>query len=77
MFSPVGQAAAYALKKGRENCERLIVTDGIRFALHRRVGDKFHLTAYLNLLRLRDKYAALQCKGAVEAILGMSRDAAT
>lgn len=36
VFAPTGQAANYALRAGRENCNRLIVTDGIRYALHRR-----------------------------------------
>lgn len=73
VFSPFGQAQAYAVKPGRENCQRLVVTDGIRYAVHERYGDSFKLAAYLNLLRLRNSYPVLECGGAVQAILGMAR----
>jgi len=73
VFSPVGQAREYALRTGRESCDRLIVTDGIRYALHRRSGNTFNLVAYLNILNMRDDYPVLNCGGAVEAILGMAR----
>lgn len=73
VFSPLGQAREYALRPGRERCDRLIVTDGIRYALHRRSGDAFDLKAYLNILRVRDYYAVLGCGGAVDAVLGMAR----
>lgn len=73
VFSPLGQAREYALRPGREHCERLIVTDGIRFAFHRREGEEFALKAYLNILDLRNGYPVLGCGGAVEAILGMAR----
>src|SRR5690348_15853350 len=56
VFSPVGQAREYALQTGRELCDRLIVTDGIRYAYHRRVGNDFELRAYLNILSMRDSY---------------------
>jgi hypothetical protein len=59
VFSPVGQAREYALRPGRESCDRLIVTDGIRYALHRRSGNAFCLTAYLNILSMRDAYPVL------------------
>ena len=72
VFSPAGQAAAYALKPGRENCKRLIVTDGIRYAVHEREEGAFRLLAYLNLLRLRESYPVLDCGGAVQAILAMA-----
>jgi hypothetical protein len=49
------------------------VTDGIRYALHRRSGSAFDLKAYLNILSLRDCYPMLNCGGAVEAVLGMAR----
>ncbi|MDT3778979.1 hypothetical protein PJI16_15540 [Nitrospira sp. MA-1] len=73
VFSPLGQALEYALRPGRERCNRLIVTDGIRYALHRREGDKFALKAYLNILNVRDGYPVLGCGGAVDAVLGMAR----
>ncbi len=73
VFSPVGQALDYALRGGREQCSRLIVTDGIRYAVHRKHGEKFKLTAYLNLLDIKDSNPAFECAGAVEAILAMAR----
>ncbi len=75
VFSPVGQASAYALMPTRKSCSTLVVTDGIRYTVHKRVGKAFRLTAYLNILRLRDSYPALRCAGAVEALLGMARNA--
>lgn len=73
VFAPTGQAADYALLAGREKCKRLIVTDGIRYALHSRSGHDFKLEAYLNILDMRDSYPVLGCAGAIEAILGMAR----
>jgi hypothetical protein len=73
VFSPLGQAREYALRPGRERCGRLIVTDGIRYALHRRSGDAFTLKAYLNVLSVRDCYPVLGCGGAVDAVLSMAR----
>ena len=73
VFSPLGQAREYALRHGRESCDRLIVTDGIRYALHRRSGNNFGLEAYLNILEMRDAYPMLDCNGAVQAVLGMAR----
>ena len=73
VFSPFGQARDYALRPGREQCDRLVVTDGIRYALHRRARDAFQLNAYLNILSIRDSYPVLGCGGAVDAVLGMAR----
>ncbi len=73
VFFPLGQARTYALRPGREGCDRLIVTDGIRYALHRRQGDEFTIEAYLNILHMRDSYPILGCDGAVRAVLGMAR----
>ena len=73
VFSPLGQARDYALRPGRESCDRLIVTDGIRYALHHRADGAFQLGAYLNILSMRDRYPLLGCGGAVEAVLGMAR----
>lgn len=73
VFSPFGQAQEYALRPGRKQCERLIVTDGVRYALHLREGDEFALEAYLNILSVRDSYPVLGCGGAVDAVLGMAQ----
>ncbi len=73
VFSALGQAREYAVRAGRQGCNRLIVTDGIRYAIHRRAGDDFVLEAYLNILCMRDSYPVFGCGGAVEAVLAMAR----
>jgi len=73
VFNPLGQALNYAKLTGREACTRLVVTDGIRYALHRSDGREFKREAYLNVLEMRDSYELFDCGGAVEAILGMAR----
>jgi hypothetical protein len=72
VFNPYGQARNYAKLPGREACKRLIVTDGIRYVLHRSDGSDFKRVAYLNILEMRDSYEVFGCGGAVEAILGMA-----
>lgn len=65
------QARRYAV--GRDHCHRLILTDGLRYAVHTRVGtDDFKLSAYLNLVRMRDHYPIWKCRGAREALLLMA-----
>lgn len=73
VFTPLGQARNYAIQPGRAACDRLLVTDGIRYALHRRQENEFRLEAYLNILKMRDAYPVLGCGGAVEAVLGAAR----
>jgi len=53
--------AKYALRPGRTGCDRLIVTDGIRYALYRREGEEFKMQAYLNILDMRDNYVIHGC----------------
>lgn len=65
------QAKRYALGKGR--CHRLILTDGLRYAVHtREATDDFKLAAYLNLTRMRDHYPVLGCQGAQDSLLLMA-----
>jgi hypothetical protein len=73
VFNPAGQARDYAKRTGREGCTRLVVTDGIRYVLHRSVEEEFKVEAYLNILEMRDSYEVFNCAGAVEAILGMAK----
>jgi hypothetical protein len=73
VFSPFGQARTYALKPDREKCRTLIVTDGIRYTLHEKVSEHFELSAYLNILDMRERYPIFGCEGAVRAVLGMAR----
>lgn len=65
------QAQDYALEK--QNCNRLIVTDGLRYGVYSKNehGD-FFLDAYLNLTRLKSGYPIYGCNGAMEAFLLMS-----
>lgn len=72
------QAEGYANEKGRSNCRRVIVTDGLRYGVYTRGDknsgqiDKFSLYAYLNLTRLRNHYPIYQCEGAKHALLAMA-----
>jgi len=73
VFRAYDQALGYALKAGRQNCKRLIVTDGIRYALYNRDMNNFILISYLNITRLRKDYPLIGCKGAIETIIGMAK----
>lgn len=75
-LSAKSQAQYYAEQPGRENCKRLIVTDGIRYGVYLREESGFseHPAAYLNLLSLKTEYPILKCKGAADALLMMSAD---
>jgi hypothetical protein len=65
------QATSYA--SGKSGCQRLIVTDGLRYGVYVRSGlDAFHLYAYMNLTKLRHDYPVLECKGAGDALLAMA-----
>lgn len=70
------QAKTYAEQEGRTDCNRLIVTDGLRYGVYFRQDGKFpnEPHAYLNLTRMRNAYPLLKCKGAKEAFLFMSAD---
>ena len=82
-LSAQSQAGDYAEKDGREQCTRLIVTDGIRYGVfirNKNNDDPFQKRplAYLNLGRLIDSYPILgmgqRCFGAKEALLIMAAD---
>jgi hypothetical protein len=65
------QAMSYAQGKGE--CNRLIVTDGLRYGVYvRSKGEMFSLYAYMNLTRFRDHYPIYGCKGAEDALLAMA-----
>ncbi len=70
------QAKAYAEQPGRERCNRLVVTDGLRYGVYLRHDGGFRETpdAYLNLTRMRDSYPILGCAGARDALLLLSTD---
>ena len=67
------QAQNYAEEEGKERdeCQRLIVTDGIRYGVYVRSDDgTFPDTpgAYLNINRMMDHYCILSCGGAAQAL---------
>ena len=66
------QAKSYSKKY--PNCNRIILTDGLRYGVYvRESGKNFDdkPNAYMNLTRLRDEYPVYECNGAREAILAM------
>lgn len=72
-LSAKAQATGYAA--ARPSCQRLIVTDGIRYGVYvKSESGDFELYAYLSLSRLRDEYPVYACHGAEEALLAMSPD---
>jgi hypothetical protein len=77
-FSAFNQAEGYANKHGGEYCQRLIVTDGMRYGIFLRKGCEIPFAttpdAYLNLTRLRWSYPILKCQGAGEALRMMAAD---
>lgn len=70
------QAQGYAETHGSAVCRRLIVTDGIRYAVFFRSDKGFEETprAYLNLTEMRSEYPVYDCQGAKDAFLLMSAD---
>jgi hypothetical protein len=70
-LSAMSQALGYA--ETRTDCNRLIVTDGLRYGIYTRPSTgAFQLYAYFNLLRLRKDYPVYRCKGAREALLALA-----
>lgn len=68
-LTAIGQASGYALS--RSNCKRLIVTDGIRYAVF--VDGSEEPYAYINLTRLKRRYPIYgECLGAHHALLAMA-----
>lgn len=60
------QAQGYA--QGKDNCKRLIVTDGLRYGTYLKVNNEYKLYAYFNLLHLTDEHPIYECKGVKEAL---------
>jgi hypothetical protein len=71
------QAAAYAEHEGRDSCQRLILTDGIKYYVYTRPKSG-HFSdrprAYLNLTRLVEDYPLLHIAGAKDALTIMAAD---
>lgn len=60
------QAQGYA--QGKDNCKRLIVTDGLRYGTYLKIDNEYKLVAYFNLLALTDRHPIYNCKGVKEAL---------
>lgn len=60
------QAQGYA--QGKDNCKRLIVTDGLRYGTYLKKDNEYKLFAYFNLLDLTDGHPIYECKGVKEAL---------
>lgn len=71
-LTAVSQAEGYA--KDKDNCKRLIVTDGLRYGIYTKNTEtkEFELYAYVNLLRLQAHYPIFSCHGACEAFKAMT-----
>jgi hypothetical protein len=64
------QAESYSA--GKPSCQRLIVTDGIRYGVFLRQKKEYKLFAYMNLTRLRASYPVYDCKGVKSALRAMT-----
>ncbi len=65
------QGAEYACVSGRERCNRLVVTDGIRYGVYvKKTNGTFpeSPTAYMNLDRMVRSYPVLGCEGTPKAL---------
>ncbi len=69
-LSAFSQAEQYA--KGKTTCERLIVSDGLRYGVYFKENGQFILKAYMNLTNLRDDYPIYACSGVKDALLFMT-----
>ena len=69
-LSAKSQAQSYSV--GKDNCNRLIVTDGLRYGIYLKNKDEYKLHAYLNLTSLKDEYPVYECHGAKEALRAMT-----
>ncbi len=67
------QAMTYA--KDKLNCNRLIVSDGLRYGVFLKKENEYTLHAYMNLTRFRDSYPIYdKCEGIMEALWVMTPD---
>jgi hypothetical protein len=64
------QAQRYSDNK--PNCNRLIVSDGLRYGVYIKNGDNYELHAYMNLTSFKSEYPIYDCKGIGEALWAMA-----
>lgn len=74
-LTAVSQARSYA--DGKFRCDRLIVTEGIRYGVFVRDGHDFRLHAYMNLSRFRTGYPVYGCGGVEDALMAITPEWAT
>lgn len=65
---------AYNYAKDKENCNRLIVSDGLRYGIFVKHQKKYKLHAYMNITDFRERYEIYDCAGIKEAIWAMTPD---
>jgi hypothetical protein len=65
---------AYNYAKDKVNCNRLIVSDGLRYGVFIKIDDKYILHAYMNITDFRRNYAIYGCEGIQEALWAMTPD---
>lgn len=66
------QAEEYSKNKVR--CNRLIVTDGLRYGIFTKDEDQYKRHAYMNLTEFKEKYEIYECAGIKEALWAMTPD---
>lgn len=66
------QAQSYS--EGKENCRRLIVTDGLRYGVYIKQSNEFKLHAYFNITDLKTSYPIYECLGVNAALIAMTPD---
>lgn len=76
-LSSKNQGTQYACSSRREKCSRLVLTDGIRYAIYvKKTNGTFSEspTAYMNLNRMVRSYPVLKCEGAPKALSLLAAD---
>lgn len=66
------QAFNYA--KDKVQCNRLIVSDGLRYGVFIKDNNKYRLHAYMNITDFRKDYVIYSCAGIMEALWTMTPD---
>ena len=56
----------------KRKCQRLIVTDGLRYGVYLKKNDNFKLYAYFNITELKSAYPIYECYGVKEALKAMT-----
>ena len=65
---------AYNYAKDKMNCNRLIVSDGLRYGIFIKQDNQYKLHAYMNITDFRRNYRIYDCEGIQEALWAMTPD---